>query len=58
MFSHLNNAKRKNEKVIFLIIQSQSPILIDYVQDPRHLQLITAMMEMVLVHGKHSKKLC
>lgn len=51
--------KEKMRKlIIFLIIQSQSPIIIDYIQDPRHLQFITAMMEMVLIHSKQSKKLC
>lgn len=51
--------KEKMRKlIIFLIIQSQSPIIIDYIQDPRHPQCITATMEMVLIHSKQSKKLC
>ena len=35
-----------------------NPIITDYIQDPRHLQHITAMMEMVPIHSKQSKKLC
>lgn len=38
------------------VTHSQDLILSSFQIDPRHLQLITAMMEMVLVHSKHSKK--